>query len=154
MLLIFAGCSLFEPTTSKVNYGEDLSAHRPQISPDTTAEVVTTKREVPDVTPSNHQNQELNSKLNAIAAFNKSEGTLNGFTIQVYSGTSRDDASKAKAKVYTILPDSRPVTNYEQPIYKVRVGAFGDRLEAQGVYGQLVAEFPTAIVIPSKIKIN
>gem|GEM_PF-4059268 len=51
-------------------------------------------------------------------------------------------------------PESRPETKYEQPIYKVRVGEFGDRLEAQATYAELLEEFPDAAVIPSRIKIN
>ena len=56
--------------------------------------------------------------------------------------------------VYNILPDSRPETKYEQPIYRVRVGEFGDRLQAQNVYAELAEEFPGAIVIPSRIRLN
>lgn len=157
-LLIFSltgifGCTLVSPTSSTVRYGEDLSAHRPQVETDTSSVPQEEPQLLTEVTPQYHSTAELEGHLRAISNQNKSDGTVNGFTIQVYSGTSRENASKAKAQVYRILPDSRPETKYEQPVYKVRVGEFGDRLEAQVIYAELQEEFPDAIVIPHRIKL-
>ena len=142
------------PSNSGVKYGEDLSVHRPQIESDTLINDDPTENPPINATPEFDQTAALDRKLGDIRANNKTSSAMPGFTIQVYSGTSRDQASKAKAKVYRILPESRPETKYEQPVYKVRVGDFGDRLEAQAVYAQLQEEFPDAIVIPSRIRLN
>ncbi len=147
------GCTLMSPTSSTVKYGEDLSVHRPQVETDTSGLNQETPEKLADVTPQYDNSRELDQRLRAISAQNKSDGAVIGYTIQVYSGTNRENASKAKAKVYRILPDSRPETKYEQPVYKVRVGEFGDRLEAQVIYAELQEEFPDAIVIPHRIKL-
>ena len=147
------GCTLMSPSSSNVQYGEDLSRHRPPVEADT-AEVQSNDPKDPvDVTPSYDDTAQINQKLGAINRENKSDGLAEGYTIQVYSGTSRELATKAKAKVYGILPDARPETKYEQPVYKVRVGEFGDRLEAQLIFAELMEEFPEAIVIPHRIKL-
>lgn len=146
-------CTALSPSGSTTSYSEDLSAHRPKIEADTTAEVEKTETRA-DVTPQYHQTSEVDTKLQEITSFNRTSNSAQGFTIQVYSGTSREEASQAKAQVYKILPDSRPQTRYEQPIYRVRVGEFIDRLEAQNTYAKLRAEFPQAIVIPTRIIIN
>lgn len=148
-----SGCALMSPTNTPVKYSEDLKAYRPQVAIDTT-ENVEQAANTSDSDPVFHENESIDRKLSALNRNHQRTSTTAGFTIQVYSGTSRDQASRAKAKVYSILPESRPETKYEQPIYKVRVGAFGDRLEAQATYAELLEEFPEAAVIPSRIKIN
>ncbi len=146
-------CALVTPTSSPVKYSEDLKTYRPEIQDDT-VETPDEQMATADVEPVEHDNNPINRKLSALNNNNRRSGTTAGYTIQVYSGTSRDLASRAKAKVYRILPESRPETKYEQPIYKVRVGQFGDRLEAQASYAELLQEFPEAAVIPARIKIN
>ncbi len=152
-LAALAACNLLSPTTSSTVYNEDLSVHRPEIVADTISDAPSDEV-VRYVEPTHDQNNEIDQKLDEITRFNKTSNTAQGFTIQVYSGTSREQASEVKTQIYKILPDLRPVTRYEQPIYRVRVGEFIDRLEAQNTYAQLVQEFPQAIVIPTRIRIN
>ena len=141
------------PSTSGTTYNEDLSAHRPKLEvQEVGMKEDTTVKQIVD--PSHDQTVAIDQKINEITKRNSSSRTAQGFTIQVYSGTSREEASDAKSQVYKILPQSRPETKYEQPIYRVRVGEFMDRLEAQNVYAELQEEFPQAIVIPSRIKLN
>lgn len=148
-----AGCSLLSPSTSNTSYNEDLSSQRPRIAVDD-AEEDPIEEKIEDVTPGHDQTVEIDNKLRDITSYNSTSRTAAGFTIQVYSGTSREQASQAKAQVYKTLPKSRPETKYQQPIYKVRIGEFGDRLEAQNVYAELLKVFPDAIVIPSKIRLR
>ena len=148
-----SACTLMSPSTTNTSYSEDISVHRPKVVMETTEEVETAEV-VQDVDPVNDQTAEIDQKLQLITTYNRTSNSDQGFTIQVYSGTSREQASQAKAQVYKILPESRPETKYEQPIYRVRVGEFVDRLEAQNTYAKLLSEFPQAIVIPTRISIN
>lgn len=152
-VIILAGCAALSPSGSNSSYSEDLSVYRPTVEAGTTEEV-TVEEKTPDVTPTHHQTVEIDRKIDVISSHNRRNGSAQGFTIQVYSGTSREQASQAKAQVYKILPDSRPETKYEQPIYRVRVGEFMDRLDAQNTYAELLPEFPQAIVIPTRIRLN
>ncbi|MGI9544104.1 MAG: SPOR domain-containing protein [Cyclobacteriaceae bacterium] len=157
-VVVLSGCSLLQPTTNQNegSYNEDLSVHRLKFEDETDGSQSTENNNstMVEVTPSHDDTEALESKLKKIADTNKSETRVPGYTIQVYSGSSRDAASKAKAKVYQILPDARPVTRYDQPVYKVKVGQFADRLEAQGVYAKLREIFPSALVIPERIKVD
>ena len=74
--------------------------------------------------------------------------------MQVYSGPSRESASKARIDVFKVLMGFEPEVRYVQPNFKVKVGKFTDRLEAQWVYGQLKPEFPQAIIIPQRIRLT
>ena len=153
-LLAVTGCALLSPSSSSTTYNEDLSSERPSVEAVAQVDSIEVEEKPQDVAPSHDQTSEIDNKLQAITTQNRTSRTAAGFTIQVYSGTSREQASQAKAKVYKIIPNSRPETKYEQPIYKVRVGEFGDRLEAQNLYAELVGNFPDAIVIPSRIRLN
>lgn len=147
------GCTMLSPTTSSTTYDEDLSIHRPRVTIDVPEEHQV-EEVSEDVTPTQDQTAQIEAKLTEITSHNGTSATAPGYTIQVYSGTSREQASQAKSQVYKILPTSRPETKYEQPIYRVRVGEFINRLEAQNVYAELLKEFPEAIVIPSRINLN
>jgi len=155
MLGVFAitGCALPSATTNSA-YSEDLSVHRPRVDIEAVEEEEETVEEVRDVTPDNDQTAQIEAKLDQIAEYNRTSNSAQGFTIQVYSGTSREQASQVKAQVYKILPESRPETKYEQPIYRVWVGEFVNRLEAQNTYALVASEFPQAIVIPTRIRLN
>ncbi len=153
-IVTMSACAGLSPSSSGTTYREDLSVHRPKIETTTTTEGTEEVENKRDVTPVEHQTSEVDAKLQEITSFNRTSNSAQGFTIQVYSGTSREEASEAKAQVYKILPESRPQTRYEQPIYRVRVGEFIDRLEAQNTYAKLLSEFPQAIVIPTRIMLN
>ena len=141
------------PTSSSSTYSEDLSVHRPRVETEKTEAQEQQSMVVQEIDPNNHQTDEINQKIESITSYNSATPTAPGFTIQVYSGTSREEASQVKSQVYRILPNSRPETKYEQPIYRVRVGDFVDRLEAQDTYAKLQKEFPGAIVIPTRIRL-
>ena len=70
------------------------------------------------------------------------------------SGTSSEEAKISKGKVYSILSDEKPVLKYEEPSFKVKVGKFYSRLEAQKTFAQLKRKFPNAIIIPERIQLS
>jgi hypothetical protein len=43
---------------------------------------------------------------------------------------------------------------YNQPTFRVKVGDFVDRLDAQRVYAGLLADFPNAMVVQDKVEIR
>lgn len=95
----------------------------------------------------------INNFLDKVAAHNRQTNEYQGVTIQVYSGFDREKANAAKNKVYDVLPDSEPRLVYEQPNYKVRVGKFTSRLEAQKAYAALKDAFPLVLIVPEKFKV-
>jgi hypothetical protein len=107
--------------------------------------------ERPDVDPQYDIKSELDSVLSTIRASRNEIEFLNGFTVQVYSGNNRDQANEIKTKVYEAFEEYDPEISYIQPNFKVKIGRFFDRLEANKVYTRVKAEFPKAIVIPERI---
>ena len=85
---------------------------------------------------------------------NAEKNVYQGYTLQVYTGGSRDEANEAKRRVYNALPDARPAINYNSSIYRVQVGEYTSRLAAQEDYTLLKEEFPYVLLVPQKFRVN
>jgi len=134
-------------------YEEDLSGSRikyqvPEDKPQTDA-----NKTVVTVTPSKDVTKELNLKMDTISRKNQSLRYAEGFRIQVYSGPSREEAYKARDKVLDILSDVDVYPLYRSPVFRVTVGDYTDRLEANNTLVRLKRDFPNAILVPARINI-
>lgn len=156
--LVLFGCSKSTVPASSDNerYKEDLSALRPHYEkPELPKDTVAVEAEdYSHITPSGHVTKELNAVLDSIDMLKKDVRFIDGFTIQVYSGTNSEEARLSRGKVYSILPDSNPILKFEEPNFKVKVGKYYSRIEAQKAYAQLKKKFPNAIIIPERIYIQ
>ncbi|WP_422361356.1 SPOR domain-containing protein [Reichenbachiella sp.] len=146
--------------TSSAVYEEDLSVYRSTysleeevVSEETTSEE-TYLPTVEYVTPTNDIKTELDTVLYRIKKSRKNIKYVDGFSIQLYSGNSRDKANQVKVKTYEVLEDQRPRVSYDQPNYKVRVGEYYNRMEANSDFVTLQQHFSRAVLVPVKIKIE
>jgi hypothetical protein len=132
-------------------YQEDLSKVRKEFDvTDVEPSEEITEKEI-TVTPAGHINERLSVVYDTLKRRQGNRPVVQGFTVQVYAGSSRNAANEAKEKVYQTLQNVSPELEYIQPNFKVKVGQFIDRLEAQKMYAQLREEFPQALIIPEKI---
>ncbi len=161
LTLILIGCATRKKTTtaSKAGkYSEDLSVWRPK------AEVVVPETEKPtdtgarksteNVDPKYTVNKRLDSILDSIDRINVQRNFIDGFTIQIYSGLKREDALNAKKQITSSLPDLVSDIQYSQPNFRVKVGKYFNRIDAQRDFVAVKKYFPSAIVIPDKVSIN
>lgn len=149
--------SSMSSSSNKNVYVEDLSVHRIAYEDIEEAPTETEKvSEVPiegSIQPEMEIRNEIDEKLEEIAEDNKRK-QVSGYTIQVYTGSSREAANQSKDMVYRLVPDARPQIQYVQPNYKVKVGKFLDRLQAHKTYTTLRKEFPSAMIIPERFTIQ
>ena len=97
---------------------------------------------------------DINEYLDERSELNREKNSYQGFTLQVYTGGSRDEANEAKRRVYDALPEARPTISYNSSIYRVRVGEYANRLAAQADYAMLQEEFPYVLLVPQLFKVN
>lgn len=159
ILVVIYSCSPVTTTqmSSVEPYAEDLSIHRPKFSPVDTilnASVITEAEKIDYPEPEFDVTERLNFVLDSINILKKDKPYVDGYTIQVYSGTNSEEAKIARGKVYSIIDGSKPSLKYDEPNFKVRVGKYFNRLEAQKAYAQLKANFPNTIIIPERIYIK
>ncbi|MDN4165732.1 SPOR domain-containing protein [Cytophagales bacterium LB-30] len=158
LLAVFAySCKPAAPASSgstDARYSEDLSAYRPQVElekVEETEEESSKPEQKSYPRPSADNTLQLNAALDSIAENTRKVRYIDGYTVLVYTGTDRDKAMQAKAQATHLVAKHRPDVQYVPPTYKVKVGRFVDRLEAQKVYATLKVEFSKAIIIPEKV---
>lgn len=159
LALIMAGCASQKPagTAQTSKYSEDLSVWRPMVETrvDTTHAMASNNNGKQTVTPPPKYavNPQLDGVLDSIDRIYLTRKSVEGFTIQVYSG-DKDGALQAKRELSMALPDFEAELNFITPTFRVKIGQYYTRMEAQKDFLAVKRYFPNAIVIPEKIAIN
>jgi hypothetical protein len=74
-----------------------------------------------------------------------------GYRLQVINTNDRAAAMNAKAKVYQLFPELKAYLLYQAPYFRLRVGNFKEREEANDYRKLLAKEFPGGISIVTDI---
>ncbi len=152
-LLLTTSCQAQKPSKP---YYEDLSLLRPKVTLEETKpkDSAATKKVVMMVTPTHTVNTKVDAILDSIDKFNLTRKFIDGFTIQIYSGQKREEALNASKKLAESISSLRSTTQYQQPKFKVTVGKYYSRLEAQKDLLRLRRTFSSAILVPERIMIK
>jgi len=89
--------------------------------------------------------------LNLVKEMNKTENNSDRYKIQIYSG-NRSGAQKAQSKFREDFSDWQSTDVYEPPNFKVWVGNFRTRLEADRALQKIKPKFPIAFIFKPKKK--
>lgn len=83
-------------------------------------------------------------------AFNENRGTIKGFRVQIFF----DSGNNSKSRAVTAMNDFKAKYSnveaylmFQEPNYKVRVGDFRTRMDAQRLLNVIYEDFPTAFVV-------
>jgi hypothetical protein len=159
-IVLLGGCAAPKSTTVSsqgTGYSEDLSIWRPKstaVSNPTTTNGTTEVRQTQYMEPKYAVNKQLDTVLDSIDRFNIARKFIDGFSIQVYTGSKREDALNTKKSLAISFPDLVSEVEYAQPNFRVKVGRYFNRIDAQKDYILVKKNFPTAIVIPDKVAIH
>jgi hypothetical protein len=92
------------------------------------------------------------------------ERVVDGFRIQVFSSDSRDAAESVRAQAEAWWRDARsqagapgdlsPTVAYLQPYYRVRLGGFASRDEAERALAFVRPRFPEAFLVPDQVVVR
>ncbi|ALJ05974.1 translation initiation factor IF-2 [Pseudalgibacter alginicilyticus] len=78
-----------------------------------------------------------------------SDNDTNRYKIQIYSG-NRNGAESAKSNFESTYDQWTPIVQFETPNYKIWVGNFVTRLEADRALKKIKSEFPSAFIFKPK----
>ena len=144
-------------TAANGGTAEDLSKYRPKFSlpatPAGTSVTNTTSNKV-TVTPTNHINARVTALIDTISHLNKSRRYAQGYRIQVYSGTERKAAMDLRTALVTRLNDEGVYLQYKQPTFRLKVGDYFTRVEAQQALLQIRDITPKAMIVVDQINIK
>lgn len=152
ILFFLAACKAATPSSTSV-YSEDLSIHRPMMMDEVDS---TESGTVPEMITESysplkgHIKDELDSISKIAYVQNKAGNYVDGYVLQVYSGSSREEANQARSKMYASFPELEPKVSYHQPNFRVKAGRFTNRLAAHRVYAEVKGIFPKALLIPER----
>ena len=99
-----------------------------------------------------HQSARVDSIIQATIQKNKEDEKFEGYRIQIYFGKEREKAKDIKTRFYKEFPGKSAYLVYEQPNFKVRVGNFRAKMEAQRLFYDLKEAFETVLIVPTKIE--
>ncbi len=160
LLLVFLSCARTPGTTSKSEAtakAEDLSAYRPKF-PVPPAETATNTQTATEATvtvmPANHVNNRVLALLDTVANANKTIKYAQGYRILVYTGTERKVAMDIRRAVIDRIPEERDYLQYRQPTFRLKVGDYLNRIEAQQVLSRIKDISPNALIISDQINVN
>lgn len=137
------------------SYKEDLSSFRPRISPDSLtkgkSEAANSANKSLPLVPTSDITDELNKKLSSISE--NAPSVAKGYRVNLYSGTSREEATTIKKKAEQLTQASIYI-QFRTPNFRVKAGDAINRLEASYLLSQLKNEFPGAVIVPDDINIT
>jgi hypothetical protein len=85
--------------------------------------------------------------INKVTSKMGSNGLFKGYRLQVLNTRSRDDAFKTKAMLLENFPDEKVYVLYQSPYFKVRIGNFITRDEAEDFKNQLSSHYSQPVYV-------
>ena len=82
---------------------------------------------------------------------NTGPASAEGYRVQIYSGAERKSAYDAQAKFQDRFPEEHTYITFSEPNFRVQVGDFRTRLEAEKMVEELKPWFSGLFIIPEKI---
>jgi hypothetical protein len=97
----------------------------------------------------------LAKKMDSLTNYLKSNPIkYSGYRILLYSGQSSEEANKIKKQVYLLNADDNVYTEYKQPSFRVKVGNYLNRIEANYYLEEYKKTFPNAMILPDQIVVE
>jgi ribosomal protein L19 len=141
-------------TGKKADFEENLAAHRPKYEPTITpfqqlpSSDISRNKEYPE--PRQDLTSQINTLLDTIAERNHKINYVQGYTI-VIRGGQLEEASTIRQRVMNLFPETSPELAFDRPIYKVKVGQFYSKIEANKLYSMIKKEFPNRVILAPEV---
>lgn len=86
---------------------------------------------------------------------NEFEQEIKGYRIQIFLGSNRKQANKIKSEFQIAYPREKIYLVYKQPYFKLLVGNYRNRIEAQRMYHTLLKDedYKGVLIVPDDIKL-
>lgn len=175
--LLLAGCAGSRPiggiggtkrptTTSSTTgtYNEDLSKVRPVYTSvpapaSTASRPTTTPAKNTPAKPASAEvvatvNQPVQQILDRMSEKNQSMRYAPGYRIQVFVGNQREQVEATKQLIYERFPELNAYLTYNQPTYKLVVGDFMRRTDAERYFASIRQVVKSAILQPDKVEVR
>jgi hypothetical protein len=100
------------------------------------------------------QDDKIDSLIQIRKEVNKVYSNIYGFRIQIFMESGNEAVQKAEAVIRMFkeqFPEIPAYLTFGQPYYRIRVGDFRNRIEAEGFLHQAMTSYNQAFVVKEKI---
>jgi hypothetical protein len=100
------------------------------------------------------QDESISRLLQAHRQLNQNQRGIDGFRVQIYTDSgnrSKLRTDRMKAEFDNRYPDVKSYISYNEPYFKIRVGDFRTRLEAQRFLNQIASTYLFASIVVDRI---
>lgn len=164
-IIIFSACqSAKVPQKSRTGnlvsqHEEDLSSVRPKFKNPFTytgfeEEEEDEELELPKKSSSLEVYGPLEKTVQSMIQTNKSTIEVTGYRIQVFVGNEKNEYESARSYLMQLFPQLDLYPSYSQPTYRIKVGDFTARVEAERYVSQLKNRFPNAKVLADRVDLK
>ncbi|MFY8004165.1 MAG: SPOR domain-containing protein [Chitinophagaceae bacterium] len=87
------------------------------------------------------------AQINKRSAMLTSSGMYKGFRLQVASTQNREEAFKLKTLLISRFPNHKSYILFQSPYFKVRIGNFLKREDAEKLRQQMQKQFPSGVYL-------
>lgn len=101
------------------------------------------------------QDSRIDSLVKMHIAYNKTQDGIMGYRVQIFFDAGNNSLERAEAvatEYQTLFPTDTAYISFTEPYYKVRVGDFRSRVEAEGFMQRILPDYPNAFVIKDRIR--
>lgn len=155
IIVLFSACSpKAEPrkstpdgTEARGKVVEDLSVYRPKYPVEESA--TTAAR----VEPTAHVNDKVAVLMDTVASVNKNIKYAQGYRIMAYNGSERQTVMNLRKAIIARIPEQKDYLTYQQPNFRLKIGDYFSRIEAQQVLNQIRDLIPNAQIVQEQINI-
>jgi hypothetical protein len=85
---------------------------------------------------------------------NRHQPVLDGWRIQIFfeaGANSKRKATDAQQRFKSLYSNTEAYLSFREPYYRIRVGDFRTRLEAEGFLQKIKADYPNAFAVSEKV---
>jgi hypothetical protein len=139
-----------------LEYEEDLTNVRPRVvweKPESDGGAMADETKVTLDAPKN-ENKAMDTALSKISKYNTTITVMPGYRLQIFAGNSRGSFERAKLYILQNFPELEIYESYSQPTYKIIVGDFLKKMDAERYYSSLVSRFSSAKVLMDEINVQ
>jgi hypothetical protein len=126
---------------------DDVSIYRPKYP------VEDTEAPVTRVEPTAHVNSKVAVLMDSVASVNKNIKYAQGYRILAYNGSERQTVMGLRKAIIARVPEQKDYLTYQQPNFRLKIGDYFSRVEAQQVLNQVLDLIPNAQIVQDQINI-
>src|ERR1700712_1755675 len=91
------------------------------------------------------------ANINKTAIYKTNNGQYKGYRVMVLSTNDKELAYRTKGNMLGTYPDSRVYMSYQAPFYKIKMGDFLKRGDAEDLKKELTKMFPRGVFIVNDV---